>query len=71
MKGVELVHLSSKTCWEDVRYVDNPGISLVSNSSTAFSNNPLLEAEIFNNWLESCCIIVCVILRGKMMRDLT
>ena len=49
MEGVELVHLSSKTWWEEVRATDNTGINLVSNYSTEFINNILYYTEIFNN----------------------
>ena len=68
MKGVELVHISSKTWWEEVGDTDNAGISLVSNYSTSSTNNIMLNTESCNNFLESCYIIVGEIQRNKMMR---
>ena len=70
IKGVELVHLSFKNCWEEVRATDYAGISLVSNSSVSFANNIISKAEICNNWLEILCIIVDGLLRTKIMRAL-
>ena len=61
MKGVQLVHISSKTFWEEVRSTDDTGISLVSNTSTAFANSLMLNLESYNNCLESFWIIVGVI----------
>ena len=49
----------------------NAGISLVSNSFTEFVNNLLSNAESFNNWLESCCIIFGWRCRIKIMISLT
>ena len=60
MKGVELVHLYSKTWWEEVRSTDNADISLVSNSSTSFANNLLSNTESCNNWLDVFLIVAGV-----------
>ena len=65
---VELVHISHKTGWEEVRDTDYTGISLVYNSSTEFSNNLLSNAENRNDWLESCCIIFSGIQNTKRTR---
>ena len=46
------------------------GIILVSDPSTAFTNTLLYNAYIFNNWLESCCIIIGVRCRTKIMISL-
>ena len=46
MKVIELVHVSSKNWWEEVRDTDDAGISLVSNYSISFSNSILLNTEI-------------------------
>ena len=37
MKGVEIVHIYSKTWWEEFRVTDNEGIRIVSNYPTVFS----------------------------------
>ena len=50
---------------------DDAGIILVSNPSTEFANILLYNADICNNWLDSCCIIFGEILRIKIMRALT
>ena len=68
---IELVCLYYKTWWEEVMDTYNAGISLVSNSSTALSNNLLSNVERCNNWLESCCIIFGGILRTKIINALT
>ena len=70
MKVVELIHLSSKTLWEEVRPIFDAGISLVSNPSTVFTNNLMSNAESCNNWMERLCIIVGVRRRIKMNREL-
>ena len=57
-KGIELIHLSSKNWWEEVRAMDDAGIRLVTNTPTAFTNIFLSHADRFNNWMESWCIIV-------------
>ena len=57
-KGVEWINISSKTWWEEFRAMNDSGISLLSNPSKGFSNTLLSKVERFNNWLESCCIIV-------------
>ena len=44
MKGVELVHISSKTWREEFRPMDGSGIILVSNYSTVIANNLLSNA---------------------------
>ena len=69
--GVELVHIYFKNWWEEVWATDDAFISLVSNSSTAFANIILSNAESCSNWLESFCIIVGGRWRTKMMRSLT
>ena len=51
MKGVELIHISSKTWWYKFRATYDAGISLVSNTSTSFANTLLSHAESCNNWL--------------------
>ena len=71
MKCVELIHIYSKTWWEEFRATDDSGISLVSNPSTSFSNNLLSHAEIYNKWMEILCIIVDGRLGTKMIRALT
>ena len=58
MKGVELVNISSKTWWDEFRATIDTVISVVSNSSTAFSNNILSNYEVFRNSLKSCCVII-------------
>ena len=58
MKGVELIRVSSKTWWGEFRDMDDSGINFLSNYSTTFENNLLYHAEICNNWLYWCCIIV-------------
>ena len=70
IKGIKLVHISSKTWREEVRAVDNSGIILLSNSSTAFINNLLSNAESFNNCMESFCINFLDRWGTKMMRAL-
>ena len=70
-KGISLIHIYSKTWWEEVRSTDNTGIILVSNYSTAFENNLLSNVESCNNFLESCCIIFGGRWRTKMTRELT
>ena len=52
MKGVEIIHISSKTWWEEFWSMYDAGISLVSNSSIAFANTLLSHADSCNNWLE-------------------
>ena len=71
MKGVELIYLSYKNCWEKFWATDDAGISFVSISSTKFTNTLLFHAESCNNCLERCCIIVDGIRRTKIMRVLT
>ena len=51
MKGVEIIHISSKNWREEFRSKDDSGISFVSNPSTSFSNSLLYNAKIWNNWL--------------------
>ena len=58
MNDIELIHPYSKTWWEEFWATDYEGIRLVSNPSTAFANNIMSHAEIFNKWLEGYCIIV-------------
>ena len=59
MKGVVMIHIFSKTWWEETRATDDAGISLVSNLSTALANNLLSShGEVCNTSLERCCIIV-------------
>ena len=70
MKRVELVHLSSKTWWEEVRATDGSYLSLVSNSSTAFANNIMFNEGSWNNWLYCCCINIGGRQRTKIMRAL-
>ena len=70
MKSIELIHLSSNTLWEYFSSTDNAGIRLVYSYYALFSNNLLSNLEIFNNWLDSCCIIVGERLRTKMMKEL-
>ena len=71
IKGVELIHLSYQTWWEEFWATDDAGISFVSNYSTTFANNLLYHAEICNNWLERWCIIVDGIWMSEMMRSIT
>ena len=71
MKYVALIIFSSKTWWEEFMAMDDACISLVSNPSTAFSNNVLYHADIWNKFLEIYCIIVDGRLRNKMTRSLT
>ena len=71
MKGVEFIHLTSKTWWEKLRANYYACISLVSNTSTSFTNNRMSHAESYNNWLESWCIIGDERWRINMMRELT
>ena len=70
MKGVELVHIYYNNWWEEDKATNNVGINLVSNSSTSFENILLPNAEIYNNFLESCCIIGGGIQRTEIMKDL-
>ena len=70
MKGIETIHISFKTCWEEFRATDDAGISLVCNPSTSFENILLFHVESCNNWLEICCIIVDGILSTEMMISL-
>ena len=58
IKDVELVQISSKTWWEEVRATDDAGIILVSNPSIEFENSHMSNAESCNYWLETLCIIV-------------
>ena len=58
MKGDELIHLSDKTWWEEFRDTNYLGIRLVSCPSTTLINNLQDNAEICNNCMESCYIIV-------------
>ena len=44
-KGVEMIHLSSKSWWEEFRATDDSGIILVSNPSTEFANTILSHVE--------------------------
>ena len=53
----QLVHLYSKTWLEEVIYKYDTGIGLIFNSSTVFANSLLSNAESYNNWMGSCCII--------------
>ena len=71
MNEVEFIHMYFKTWWEEFRATDDAGIRLVYNPSAAFENNLLYHAEISNNCLESCYIIVGVIRRTKKMIALT
>ena len=71
IKGIELIHLSSKTWWEEFRATYNAGISLVSNPSTSFATIILSHADIYKNYLVRWCIIVDVIWRTKIMIVLT
>ena len=71
MKGVELIHLSSKTLWEEVSSTNDAGRSLMSNHSTAFANTLLSHTDSWNNWLERCSIIFDWRWRTKIMRALT
>ena len=71
IKGDKMVHLYSKTSWEEIRAMDDEGISLVSNYPIKFANSLLSNAEICNKCLDKFCIIVNVRWRTKMMRDLT
>ena len=68
IKGVEMVHISSKNWRKEFMATDDAGIILMLNYSTEFTNNLLLKSESCNNWLESCCINVGVNWRTKMMR---
>ena len=61
MKSVELIHISSKTWWEEFRATNDAGISLVSNPSTALLHNILSHADSWNKFLGICCIIVDLI----------
>ena len=60
-------NISSKTWREEVRATDDAGIIIVSNPSTEFANNILLNMQSYNNWLESCCINVGGRRRTKMI----
>ena len=71
IKGVELIHLSYKTWWEEFRAIEDEGISLVYNPSTVFAINHLYNAESCNNWLYILFIIVDGRRRTKMMKALT
>ena len=71
MKCIELIHFSPKTWWEEFWTTDDVHIRFVSNYSTTVTNNILSHAEIWNNWLESCCIIFSERWRAEMMRALT
>ena len=71
IKGVELICLYYKTSWEKCRVRYDAGISLVSNPSAFSENNLLSNAEIYNNYLSSCCIIFGRKWRTKMMRAMT
>ena len=57
MKCVELVHISHKYGWEEVRFMGNVCISLLSNFYTASANMFVENTEICNDWIESCCYI--------------
>ena len=52
MEVIELIHLSSKTWWEEFWTMDDAGISFVSNYSRSIKNTLLSFAEICNNSLE-------------------
>ena len=71
IKGVELICLSSKNWWEELRDTDDACISLVSNISTWSANTILSHVESCNNCLDRCCIIVDGIWRNKMMIAMT
>ena len=71
MKGVELVQISSNTCWEEIRTTDYASTSLVSNSSTAFANSLLSNAGICNKCRGGFCIIIGGRWRTKTMKVLT
>ena len=71
MKDVELINISYKTWWEELRYTYDSGISLVSNTSTEFANTLLSHAEICNKRLKICCINVGGRWRAEMMITLT
>ena len=71
MKGVELVHIYSNIWWDEFRARGDACISLVSNSSTSPTKKLILNAEIYNNWLVSCCVNVGVIRRTIMIRAFT
>ena len=43
MKGVEMIHIFSKTWWEGLWATDDAGISLVFNTSTSFANTLLSD----------------------------
>ena len=58
MKGVELIHRSYKTYWEEFMAADDAGIILVSNYFAEFSNTLLYHAKSCNNWMDIFCIIV-------------
>ena len=68
MKGIEWIHISSKTWWEEFRSMDDTCISLVFNPSTSSANILLYHAESCNNWMEICCIIVDGRQSANMMR---
>ena len=71
MKGVDLVHIYYKNWLEEVMAPDNSDTRLISNHSTVFANNLLSKAEICNDWLDNCCIVVGGRWRNKNMIDLT
>ena len=71
MKGVEVIHLSSKTWWEEFWTTDDAGISFVSNYSTEFANTLLSHVESWNNCLQICFIIVDGRWRYEIMRAMT
>ena len=68
MKGVELIHISSKTWWEEFWTMDDSGIRFVSNTSLSFLNNFRYHAKIFNNWPEGFYISVGGIFRTTILR---
>ena len=49
MKGVELVHYSSETWWEEVRATDDAGTSPAFNYTISFVNTLLSHVECLNN----------------------
>ena len=70
-KGVELVHISSKNFWKEVRSTDYAGVILDSNYTKSFINSLLSNANIWNNWLDIFYISLCVIWSIKMVIALT
>ena len=68
-KKQEFVFLCNRKWYRRGHIGLEPIISLVSNHSTVLTNTLLYHAEIFNNCLESCCIIVDGIWSANMVRD--